>query len=125
MAKLNGKPKPSETDGIRKGVDADAPAPKGRGEVKGTPIPKWEEGMEVSGAVLGLRQIVTQFGPSDLFEVGFADGSRVTLGATAVPANRSRGVPYGVSVTIRCLGKEPTKSGQEAWAFKVWADGAE
>lgn len=120
MAKSS-KSKQSDKDGIRRGVDADAPAPGGE-EQKGSPIPKWEEGMEVTGGFLGLKSIVTSFGPSELCEIGFADGSRVTLGAPVVLANRLRGVPYGVTVTIRCTGKEPTKSGNEAWAFRVWAD---
>lgn len=116
-------PKPSEADGIRRGVAAGAAAPKGRGEVKAAPIPTWEAGMEVTGGFLGLKGITTQYGPSELVEIGFADGSRVTLGAPAILANRLRNVAYGVGVTIRCLGKIATKSGQQAWDFKVWADG--
>jgi hypothetical protein len=123
MAKKTDKSMPSKTDGITRGVVPDAPGPQGREEVKGSGIVKWEEGLEVSGAFMGLRSIDTSFGPSELCEIGFADGTRTTFGAPAILANRLRNVAYGVGVTIRCLGKEPTKQGQMAWSFMVWADG--
>jgi hypothetical protein len=124
MAKKTEAAKPSATDGIRKNVAADSAVPQGRREVKGAGILKWEEGMEVNGAFLGLRSINTKFGPSELVEIGFADGTRATFGAPTILANLLRGVVYGAGITIRCLGKVATKTaGQEAWSFNVWADG--
>lgn len=121
MADKKEKAKP-QGDGVRK-VAVGVPAPAGKGEVKAGPIQKWEEGLEVEGAFLGLRSIVTQYGAGELLEIGFRDGRKVTFGAPVILANRLRGIAYGVSIVVRCLGKTTTKNGQEAWDFKVWADG--
>lgn len=107
---------------IRTGVAADAPGPESQGQVKRS-IAQWADGMEVSGFLFETRTIATQFGEGHLLEIEHEDGKRQTFNCPTALCSLIGGVGRGVPVTIRCLGKGPTKSGQTAWQFKVFAEG--
>jgi hypothetical protein len=117
---------PTELDGVTH-FDPDAPTkrPEGTKQLKGEGIAKWEAGIEVRGMFRGIRGITTAFGDSELVDIEFAGGRRVTFGCPVILGQRLRQVAPGVEVIIRCMGKRPTANGQTAWHYEVFTPGVD
>ena len=119
-------PRPSETDGVTSFDASKSQAPpQGTRQIKGQGIAKWEAGVEVRGMFRGIRGITTAYGDSELVDIEFAGGRRVTFGCPVILGQRLREVSPGVEVIIRCYGKKPTANGQTAWHYEVFTPGVE
>jgi hypothetical protein len=94
-------------------------APKGYRHVERPGISKWEDGLEVQGTLMGVREVR----PNNFLVDFKIEGSRQTFGCPTILRDILRDVEEEAALIVRCKGKITTGTGQEAWDFDVFAEG--
>lgn len=98
--------------------DADFTPPAGYELAAGTgEIHKWEIGMVVQGALVGMR-------PGNLgtlVDIKDEEGEIITYGCPTILRNLLEPINKGDDILIYCSGKKASTKGQDTWVFRLYS----
>lgn len=85
-------------------------------EVQQAEIEGWDEGKEIEGTFLELRDGSV----GKLFDVQDWQGKLHTVGAPTILARLLKPVQAGDFIRVLCTGQVQNAKGQDTWTFRFW-----